>query len=189
MNTIYNIYEELYNSILDKTNKKVGSASKVVKNVMDSYKERFIKIITLAAQLNESQEDIFRNMVEDAISCHNANYIECQIPKDLMGYLINSSKNQLTPADFKGFPNNKKEWEFRTSIWSVHFSSTDERLNRSNLLKIPENTVFNYVYNVVRFKNTIIIQARNFICVWIDGLHKVYGYFTPSANKGRKPLQ
>lgn len=185
MNTIYDIYEGL----LTKTKAKVVASKSIIRNLMDTYKERFIKIISHSARMTEKQEDMLRELVDNAISYDNAIYLECNFPKDLMTYLIGISQNTLTKKDFKGFPNNKKEWEFRTSVWRVHFSSVDDRLNLSYLKTIPENKITNYKYNVLRCGKTIIIQANGFICVWVDGIHKIYGNFTNSPMNSCRPIE
>ena len=173
MNTIYNIYENTYNSILGKTTVKVDNAKTVVNRVMESFKERFIKIISLSAKLNERQEDIFRDMVDDAIRVNNAKYITCQFPRALTGYLIASSNGALTKNDFRGFPSNQKDWEFSTDLWRQHFVTVEPRLNLKDLSKIPENKVITYKYDVVRFGRTVIVRADTMVYMWIDGLHKV----------------
>ena len=173
MNTIYNIYEGYYSSLLSKTASKTSNAKTVVNRVMESFKERFIKIISLSAKLDESQEDIFRDMVDDAIRANNAKYITCQFPKALTGYLIASSNGALTKNDFRGFPSNQKEWEFSTDTWRQHFVTVEPRLNLKDLSKIPENKVVTYKYDVVRFRKTVIVRADTMVYMWIDGLHKV----------------
>lgn len=173
MNTIYNIYKNQYNSILSKTASKTSNAKTVVNRVMESFKERFIKIISLSAKLDERQEDIFRDMVDDAIRANNAKYITCQFPRALTGYLIASSNGALTKNDFRGFPSNQKDWEFSTDLWRQHFVTVEPRLNLKDLSKIPENEVVTYKYDVVRFGKTVIVRANTMVYMWIDGLHKV----------------
>lgn len=188
MNTIYNIYEDMYNSILSKTSTKVDTAKTVVRDVMESYKERYIKIIVEAARLNDEQEDIFRDMVEDAIRCEGAKYIGCQFPKSLVGYLIAASDKKLTKTDFRGFSSSQRDWEFSVDTWRMHFVTVDPKLNLKDLSKIPENEVLNYTYDVVRFGKTIVVRAKTLIYVWIDGLHKVVAMMSASTNGRNRPL-
>lgn len=186
MNTIYNIYEDMYNSILSKTYTKINNAPSVVRCIMESYRERFIKIIVNSARLNDKQEDIFRDMVDSAIQYRNAKYIACTFPKTLIGYLITSSNKTLKKEDFRGFSTVKREWDFDTDLWRMHFLTIDDRLNLKDLLKIPENKVFNYTYDVVRFGKTVVIRGNDVIYVWVDGLHKVVaGMNTESTGKNR----
>lgn len=179
MNTIYDIYEgRLYQSLLANTKTKVSNTPNVLKDIMNTFKERFIKIVKLSAKLTDEQEDLFYELVENAISYNNAKYIECNFPLSLKTYLISVSNNALSKKDFSGFPHNKKEWEFKTSVWRTHLISVDERLNIKNLSTIPENKIINYTYNVLRCGNTVIVQGKNNILIWVDGMHKIFGYFT-----------
>lgn len=188
MNTIYNIYEDMYNSILSKTSTKVDNAPSVVRGIMESYKERFIKIIVKSARLNDKQEDIFRDMVESAIRYRNSKYISCTFPKTLVGYLIASSNKTLKKEDFRGFPTVKREWDFDTDMYRMHFLTMDDRLNLKDLLKIPENQVVNYTYDVVRFGKTVVIKGNEVIYVWVDGLHKVVALMDTESNGKNRPL-
>lgn len=188
MNTIYNIYEDMYNSILSKTSTKVDNASSVVRGIMESYKERFIKIIVKSARLNDKQEDIFRDMVESAIRYQNAKYISCTFPKTLVGYLIASSNKTLKKEDFRGFSTVKREWDFDTDMYRMHFLTMDDRLNLKDLLKIPENQVINYTYDVVRFGKTVVIRGNDVIYVWVDGLHKVVAGMDTYVHGKNRPL-
>lgn len=188
MNTIYNIYEGYYNSILSKTSVKTSNAKTVVNRVMESFKERFIKIISLSAKLDERQEDIFRDMVDDAIRVNNAKYITCQFPKSLMGYLIASSNGALTKNDFRGFPSNQKDWEFSTDLWRQHFVTVEPRLNLKDLSKIPENKILTYKYDVVRFGKTVIVRADTMVYMWIDGLHKVVAMMGETTTNRNRAL-
>lgn len=188
MNTIYNIYEDMYNSILSKTSTKIDNAPSVVRGIMESYKERFIKIIVKSARLNDKQEDIFRDMVESAIRYRNSKYISCTFPKTLVGYLIASSNKTLKKEDFRGFSTVKREWDFDTDMWRMHFLTMDDRLNLKDLLKIPENQVVNYTYDVVRFGKTVVIKGNDVIYVWVDGLHKVVALMDTESNGKNRPL-
>lgn len=188
MNTIYNIYEGMYNSILSKTSTKVDNAPSMVKGIMKSYKERFINIIVKSARLNDKQENIFRSMVDSAIRYQNSKYISCPFPNTLIGYLIAVSNKTLKKEDFRGFSTSKKDWEYDTDIWRMHFLMIDDRLNLKDLLKIPENQIFNYTYDVVRFGKTVVIKGNCVIYVWVDGLHKVVAYMSTENTNRHRPL-
>ena len=188
MNTIYNIYEDMYNSILSKTSTKVNDAPSMVNGIMNSYKERFIKIIAKSARLTDKQEDLFREMIDSAILYQNSKYITCAFPKTLIGYLIASSNKTLKKEDFRGFSTSKKEWDFDTDLWRMHFLTIDERLNLKDLLKIPENQIFNYTYDVVRFGKTVVIRGNSTIYVWVDGLHKVVAWMSKENDNKTRPL-
>jgi hypothetical protein len=178
----------MYNSILSKTSTKVDNAPSVVKGIMKSYKERFIKIVVKSARLTDKQEDIFRDMVDSAILYRNAKYIKCTFPKSLVGYLVAASNKTLKKEDFRGFSTVHREWDFDTDLWRVHFLTMDSRLNLKDLLKIPENKVFNYTYDVVRFGKTVVIRGNDVIYVWVDGLHKIVACMNTESNGMNRPL-
>ena len=73
-------------------------------------------------------------------------------------------------------------------MWRVHFLTMDDRLNLKDLLKIPENQVFNYTYDVVRFGKTVVIRGKDVIYVWVDGLHKVVAFMETENNGKTRPL-
>jgi hypothetical protein len=178
----------MYNSILSKTSTKVDNAPSMVKGIMKSYKERFIKIVVKSAGLTDKQEDIFRSMVDSAIRYQNSKYISCSFPKTLIGYLIAASNKTLKKDDFKGFSTSKKDWDFDTDLWRMHFLTVDERLNLKDLLKIPENQIFNYTYDVVRFGETVVIRGNSVIYVWVDGLHKIVAWMSTEYTNNHRPL-
>lgn len=188
MDTIYNIYDKYYRSILGSTSSKLKTVGVEIDNMMNSYKERFIKIIVRSANLNDHQEEIFRDMVDDAIRHNNAKYITCQFPKQLVGYLIAASDKTLNQKDFRGFPADRREWDFSVDTWRLHFVTKDSRLNVKDLFKIPENKVVNYTYDVVRFGKTVIVRADTLIYVWVDGLHKVVAMMGSEPTSRNRPL-
>lgn len=187
MKTIYNIYENnYYNSILGKTTDKVKTVKNDIINDMNSFKERFIKIVSLAGQLNDRQESVFREFVNDCIAYENGKYIHCYFPTSIINHLIVSSGKKLTKRDFIGFPNNKRDYEFTLGMWYMHFNTISTDLTSTKYLYgLPENTVqtFNNNYRVIRLGKVAIIHKDNILYIWIDKVHRIFAMFDNSATR------
>jgi hypothetical protein len=190
MNTIYNIYESYYNSILSTTTSKLKNVGSVVDELSSTYKERFIKIVSTSAGFKDSQETLFRELLDKAIDSNGGPYIRCYIPKELTNLLIVKSNKNLTNDDFKGFPTNKSEYEFRTSIYFTHFVAVEPRLSTMNdFYKLPENKIItDYVYDVLRIGKTIIIRKDEVIYIWIDGVYRIVATFQRGPSKDVRNL-
>ena len=67
MNTIYSIYERLYNSILAPIDDNIEQGEENAKAVLRTYKEKLIKIVSLAGGLNDDESIAFRKMIDDAV--------------------------------------------------------------------------------------------------------------------------
>lgn len=117
MNTIYTIYESLLSNIDD----NITRGDKDVKDVLATYKEKLIKIITLSGGLNDNESVIFRKMIDDAVKISGTTTTKCYMDKKLISGLIVCSGRQLTNDDFYGFAINTKDYNYQVNTTHVYF--------------------------------------------------------------------
>lgn len=123
MNTIYNIYERLYNGILAPVDDNIEQGEENAKAVLRTYKEKLIKIVSLAGGLNDNESVIFRKMIDDGVKISGTTTARCYIDKKLISGLIVYSGRQLTNDDFYGFAINTKEYNYQISTSHVYFDT------------------------------------------------------------------
>lgn len=124
MNTIYSIYERLYNSILAPIDDNIEQGEENAKAVLRTYKEKLIKIVSLAGGLNDDESIAFRKMIDDAVKISGTTTAKCYMDKKLISGLIVCSSKQLTSDDFYGFAINPKEYSYQVSMSHVYFDTT-----------------------------------------------------------------
>lgn len=124
MNTIYNIYERLYNGILSPIDDNIEQGEENAKAVLRTYKEKLIKIVSLAGGLNDSESVIFRKMIDDGVKISGTTTARCYMDKKLISGLIVCSGRQLTNDDFYGFAINPKEYNYQVSTSHIYFDTT-----------------------------------------------------------------
>lgn len=123
MNTIYDIYERLYNGILAPIDDNIEQGEENAKAVLRTYKEKIIKIVNLAGGLNDNESIIFRKMIDDAVKAAGTTTVRCYMDKKkIIGFIVISNK-QLTDDDFYGFPINNKEYNYQVSTAHVYFDN------------------------------------------------------------------
>jgi hypothetical protein len=191
MNTIYNIYENYYQSILGSTLSKVKTTAGDVDKTMSTYKEKFLKIIALASEMNDSQESAFRSFVDETITTSGGKYIHCQFPKDLTNHLIVSSKSTLNKKDFQGFPCDKREYEFQSGLWFSHLNTVNTNLTSTKYLYgLPNNTPQNFVddYCAIRFGKAAIVRSGGMLYIWINKIHRVVVWFDNNGGRAGRDL-
>ena len=123
MNTIYSIYERLYNGILTPIDDNIEQGEEKAKAVLRTYKEKLIKIVSLAGGLNDSESVVFRKMIDDAVKAGGTTTTRCYMDKKLISGLIVCSGRQLTNDDFYGFVINTKEYNYQVSTSHVYFDT------------------------------------------------------------------
>ena len=124
MNTIYNIYERLYNGILAPVDDNIEQGEENAKAVLRTYKEKLIKIVSLAGGLNDNESVIFRKMIDDGVKISGTTTTRCYMDKKLISGLIVCSGRQLTNDDFYGFAINPKEYNYQVSTSHIYFDTT-----------------------------------------------------------------
>lgn len=170
--------KELYNSILDDMETALNSGDKEVDRISKTPKERFIKIISEAGDLSSKHKNILRELIEAATSNKKHNYISCFIPVKLRTVLIKKSNNKLTPADFKNFPNDIKEYNFRCSWNYTHLEVlySNGGYNITDIIKQAESQNGKPItlncdgkeITCVKLNNVLIIQAADLLYIKID---------------------
>ena len=126
MKNIYDIYEKLHNvyhSILDDIEDNITGGEKAAQYVLNTYKEKIIKIVGLAGGLNDSESIIFRKIIDDAVKTNGTTTARCYMDKKLISGLIVCSGRQLTNDDFYGFAINTKEYNYQVSSTHVYFDT------------------------------------------------------------------
>ena len=124
MSTIYNIYERLYNGLLAPIDDNIKQGEENAKAVLRTYKEKLIRIVSLAGGLNDGESIIFRKMIDDAIKTSGTTMARCYMDKKLISGLIVCSGRQLTNDDFYGFAINTKEYNYQVSAYHVYFDTS-----------------------------------------------------------------
>jgi hypothetical protein len=124
MNTIYDIYERLYNGILAPIDDNIEQGEEDAKAVLRTYKEKLIKIVSLAGRLNDSESVIFRKIIDDAVKTGGTTTARCYMDKKLISGLIVCSGRQLTNDDFYGFATNTREYNYQVSTAHIYFDTT-----------------------------------------------------------------
>lgn len=123
MNTIYDIYERLYNGILAPIDDNIEQGEENAKAVLRTYKEKLIKIVSLSGGLNDNESIIFRKMIDDSVKKRGTTIAKCYMDKKLISGLIVCSGRQLTNDDFYGFAINTKEYNYQVSTLHVYFDT------------------------------------------------------------------
>jgi hypothetical protein len=175
MNTIYNIYERLYNSILAPIDNNIKQGEENAKAVLRTYKEKIIKIVSLAGGLNDSESIIFRKMIDDGVKASGTTTVRCYMDrKKIIGFIVLSNK-QLTDNDFYGFPINNKEYDYQISTAHVYFDTickngidslqNEAKSNKGKFVYSEDNRVRciclgNYTY-IFQDEGLLFIKIKN----------------------------
>ena len=115
--------KNLYNSILSDIDDVIDTGDKEMYRISQTPRERFIKIISETGNLSPKNKNILRELIEAATRNKKHNYISCFIPAKLRTVLIKKSNNKLTQDDFKNFPKENKEYDFRCSWDYTHLDA------------------------------------------------------------------
>ena len=124
MNTIYDIYERLYNGILAPVDDNIEQGEENAKAVLRTYKEKLIKIVSLSGGLNDDESGIFRKIIDDTVKMSGVTTAKCYMDKKLISGLIVCSGRQLTNDDFYGFAINPKEYNYQVSTSHIYIDTT-----------------------------------------------------------------
>lgn len=170
--------KNLYNSILSDIDDILDTGDKEMDRINQTPRERFIKIISKAGKLSDKNTVIFRNLVEDSTMNKTHNYISCFIPNKLITTLIKLSDNTLNKTDFKSFPNNSKEHNFRCSWDYMHFEALYENggYKISDIIAQAEfkpgkpvvTDSDGHKLTCVKLDDALIIQGRNLMYIKLN---------------------
>lgn len=190
MKNIYDIYEKLHNvyhSILDDIEDNIAGGEKTAQDVLNTYKEKIIKIVTFAARMTDKETQMFRQMFEDAIKTEGTTLAHCYMDNKLKYYLINLSKRTLTVDDLDIFPVNNKEYSFACSSAHVYLDyqiGVDVGVDGLGDRARKDRGQFVYGNNDVKciqLGNAIIYQQRGYFYIKFCNTHR---WVINISNKG-----
>lgn len=132
MKNLIDIYEAMYHGILDADfDERFKNDDINIKKIINSYKERFLKIVSLASDMSDSEVVLLRNTITEMEHLHNDKFMLCSIPPILRDMLIKASDKKLVKTDFNGFPSDKKEYNFNVSIELLYLEGADNEITNS----------------------------------------------------------
>ena len=170
--------KNLYNSILSNMSDVLDTGDKEIDRINLTPRERFIKIITTAGNISNKNSVILRKLIDESTMSKTHNYISCFIPTKIKTSLIKMSKDKLTLDDFKNFPKDKKEYDFRCSWDYMHFESlySNDGYKITDIIKQAESSNGKPItidsdgrkLTCVKLNDALIIQFRNLMYIKID---------------------
>lgn len=180
MNNIYDIYERLYNGILAPMDDTIVRGEDDAQIVLSTYKEKLIKIVTLAGELNDNESEVFRKMIDDTIKAQGTTTAKFYIDKKVRDSLIACSGKKLKNADFSGFCFNTKEYNGQCSIYHVYFDYEighkyggvdallkNAKQSKNKFIEIPNATKTHPIRAIYTGNNTYIIHQINSGMIYI----------------------
>lgn len=182
--------KDLYNSILADIDDTIENGDKEMNRISNTPRERFIKIISEAGNLSSKNKNTLRELIEAATRNKKHNYISCFIPAKLMTVLIKKSNNKLTPNDFKNFPKDNKEYNFRCSWDYTHLEAlySNGGYNITDIIKQAESQNGKPIkldcdgkeITCVKLDNVLAIQTGDLLYLKIDTnrlIVRMFNYF------------
>jgi hypothetical protein len=175
MNTIYNIYEALkntYSGLLAGQDSTLSMGDKNVKDILNSPKEKLIKIVSRASEMSNKETFIFREIIDSNIQQYGK-WCLCYLPKTTKANLIVASDKKLKMKDFVGFHENKREYDFRCSMDRMHIESGcgiafDKETKEAVCMISPKVYEINSNVKAIQLGKAILYMYRNFIYIVIN---------------------
>lgn len=163
MNTIYKIYERMYNSILSDIEDTISIGDEISNAIKNSMQEKFIKIVSLASEMTPKEEKIFRTLVTNTTINGKNKYAICIIPRKIMTVLIKESGSKLKKTDFDVFPKDEKEYNGRVLM---AYSSISQECGSSDtckeIIKTAKENPGQFVYSnyikCIKLGTALILQ-------------------------------
>lgn len=194
MKNIIEIYETLYHGILDSDfDNRLKDDDINIKKIINSYKERFIKIISLASGMTDSDVVLLRNTITEMEGIYNDKFMLCCIPTILRNILINASDKKLTKNDFSGFASDRKEYDFGVSIELMYLERADTEVTNSlkqfkNLSKGKWHSLRGNV-SVAILGNSIVFKKDTLLYFYINDTYRLpFRLVHNNLNKHSRPL-
>lgn len=194
MKRLIEIYETLYHGILDADfDDRLKNDDINIKKIINSYKERFIKIVSLASDMTDSDVVLLRNTITEMESMHNDKFMLCYIPSTLRDMLIKSSDKKLTKTDFNGFASDKKEYDFGVSIELMNLERADTEVTNSlkqfkNLSKGKWHPLRGDA-SVAILGNSIVFKKDTLLYFYINDTYRLpFRLISNHSNKHSRPL-
>lgn len=175
MNTIYNIYEALkntYSGLLAGQDSTLNMGDKNAKDILNSPKEKLIRIVSKASEMSDKETLIFREIVDSHVQQYG-NWCLCYLPKTTKANLIVASDKKLKAKDFIGFSENKREYDFRCSMDRMHIESGcgrafDKEIKEAVCMISPKVYELNSNVKAIWLGNAIMYMYRDLLYIVIN---------------------
>lgn len=194
MKNLIEIYETLYHGILDADfDNRLKNDDANIKKIIDSYKERFIKIVSLASGMTDSDIVLLRNTITQMENIYNDKFMLCYIPSTLREMLIKASNKKLIKSDFNGFASDKKEYDFSVSIELMYLERADTEVTNSlkqfkNLSKGKWHPLRGNI-SVAILGNSVVFKKDTLLYFYINDTHRLpFRLVSNHSNKFSRPL-
>lgn len=174
--------KSLKESLLANIEDTLASGDTAIEKIKLTARERIIKIISKAGKLNDKNSNILRNIINDSTVNDKYKYISCFIPSKLRTTLIKISGNKLDKQDFKGFPTDTKEYNFRCTWDYHHFESiyNNENQEIKDIIEQAKSTnkpiEINYgglKVSCIKLDDILVLTYRNLIYIMITDKNSV----------------
>jgi hypothetical protein len=177
MNTIYNIYEALkntYSGLLAGQDSTLSMGDKNAKEILNSPKEKLIRIVSKASEMTDKETFIFREIIDSNVQQYG-NWCLCYIPKTTKANLIVASDKKLKMKDFQGFSENKREYDFRCSMDRMFIESGsnkafDKDTKDAILMSSPKVYELNSNVKAILLGNAIMYMYRDLLYIVINDI-------------------
>ena len=116
----------MYNGLLSGMEDTLDAGEKIAKDVVNSPKEKLIRIVSKASAMTDKETTIFREIIESQMRSYG-NLCLCYFPKTTKANLIVTSNKKLKTKDFIGFSENTKDYDFRCSMDQLFIESGSNR--------------------------------------------------------------
>lgn len=191
MNTIYNIYETLkstYSGLLAGQDSTLSAGNKNVQHVLNSPKEKLIRIVSKASGMTDKEVSIFREIVDSNVQQYG-NWCLCYFPKTTKANLIVASDKKLKMKDFQGFSENKKEYDFRCSMDRMFIESGsnrafDKETKEAVCMISPKVYELNNKIKAIWLGNAIMYMYRDLVYIIINDTVRLPLRFGPQLYAG-----
>ena len=175
MNTIYNIYDALkntYSGLLAGQDSTLSMGDKNAKDILNSPKEKLIRIVSKASEMTDKESFIFREIIDSNIQQYG-NWCLCYIPKTTKANLIVASNKKLKMKDFVGFSENKREYDFRCSMDRMFIESGSNKAfdkDTKNAIWMSSPKIYEINNNVkaIWLGNAIMYMYRDLLYIVIN---------------------
>lgn len=175
MNSIYNIYENLkntYSGLLKGMDDTLASGAKDAKDILNSPKEKLIRIVSKASGMTDKETSIFRDIVDSQVQQYG-NWCLCYIPKTTKANLIVASDKKLKMKDFQGFSENKKDYDFRCSMDRMYIDTVsgkafDKETKEAVCMISPKVYELNNKVKAIWLGNAIMYMYEDLLYIIIN---------------------
>ena len=184
MKTIYNVYEGL----LAGQDTTLNSGAKIARDVLNSPKEKLIRIVSKASEMTDKETTIFREIIESQMRTYG-NWCLCYFPKTTKANLMVASNKKLNAKDYIVFSENTKEYNFRCSMDRMHIESGsgrafDKETKEAVCMISPKVYELNSDVKAIWLGNAIMYTYRDLLYIVINDTLRMPLRFGPQWHYG-----